>query len=180
MKKQLLLTIIILIIGFSSLIAVYQNNLRKKNIFGAEKIARINKKDLIFPANSEFKYYTELESSIDSTEERPWDGIVAHYHFNQDGLNDRFDYDTLKKKDTYRIITLGDSFTFGHYVDTASNWTELLEILLNENPICTNKYKFEVINLGNRGFDIPYIVKRYNDKGLKYHPNLIIWLESGS
>jgi hypothetical protein len=45
---------------------------------------------------------------------------------------------------------------------------------------CQKIKKFEVINLGMRGFDIPYIVKRYNDFGLKYHPNMIIWFESGS
>ena len=56
-----------------------------------------------------------------------------------------------KNKDTFRIITLGDSFTFGMYINTKDNWTELLEDKLNSDMGCKNISMFEVINLGVGG-----------------------------
>lgn len=94
---------------------------------------------------------------------------------NSDGLNERFNYSIDKNKETYRIITLGNSFTYGIYVSTADNWVELLEDKLNNNPPCGNIKKYEVINLGVPGYDTQYTYMRYVSKGKKYNPDLIIW-----
>lgn len=180
-KHKYTITALGILLVISTIIYVYVHKKSQENrVLGIMRVARINKDQLIFPKDSEFKYYSELQSLTEATDQRLWDGTIAKYHFNQDGLHDRFDYSTIKKDDSFRILTLGDSFTFGHYVDTLNNWTEILEDRLNNAQICSYKTLFEVINLGMRGFDVPYIVKRYNDKGLKYHPDLIIWFESGS
>ncbi len=100
----------------------------------------------------------------------------ATYTINEDALNERKNYNLLKPQKTFRIITLGDSFTFGLYVDTKDNWTELLEDMLNKRMKCGNIDKFEVINLGIWGYDIQYSVERYKLRGKKYNPDLIIWL----
>lgn len=96
----------------------------------------------------------------------------ATYDINQQGLHDLYDYDEKKRSDVRRIITLGDSFTFGLYIDTADNWTEQLEQLLNQ----TTCGKYEVINLGVYGYDFRYAYERYFQLGQKYDPDLVIWL----
>lgn len=156
-------------------IQIYKST-RRSNIY----ISQIDKHTIYFPKNTAFKYYYLNTPSTTIIDHRPWDATDAKYTINEDGLNERYSYDTFKQKDTIRIITLGDSFTFGHYVDTKDNWTEILEDLLKKNAPCQGISNIEVINLGERGFDIPYSTKKYNDIGLKYHPDVIIWLESGT
>lgn len=180
MKKIIIFISALIIILIVFLVYRIYINISGKNTSTTAIIAPLEMGDFIFPVNSDFKYYDTLKPSISSKEERFWDHTFAHYTFNQDGLNERYNYNTFKPEGVFRIVVLGDSFTFGHFVDTEDNWTERLEDLLNENNSCQKIKKFEVINLGMRGFDIPYIVKRYNDFGLKYHPNMIIWFESGS
>ncbi len=142
----------------------------------ARKVAKIDKDSLIFP-EEEYTYYFELEPNITIKDHPEWLADEAVYTYNQDGLNERRDYETTKPHNTFRIIALGDSFTYGHYVDTRDSWPEKLELYLNTK--FETDLSFEVINLGMPGFDIPYIVKRYQNKGAKYKPDLVLWFESG-
>lgn len=95
-------------------------------------------------------------------------------------MNERFNYSIEKPKGTYRIITLGDSFTYGLNVNTEDNWTERLENVLNTDLKCKNIDKFEIINLGVEGYDIEYSVERFRLKGKKYNPDLVLWLLGGN
>jgi hypothetical protein len=74
----------------------------------------------------------------------------------------------------YRIITIGDSFTYGMNVDTGRSWPDELEGMLNRGPVCTG-IRYEVINLGVAGYDIEYSVERLLRRGLAYKPDLVIW-----
>jgi lysophospholipase L1-like esterase len=138
-----------------------------------------DKKSMVSIPNSDFKYYFGLEPSKINVETRYWSNVDVFQTINSDGLNERRDYSVEKPKNTYRIIVLGDSVTYGVFVDTKSNWTEVLEDQLNTKT-CLDHAKYEVINLGVSGFDMPYTIKRYIDIGKKYNPDLIIWYESGS
>jgi lysophospholipase L1-like esterase len=71
---------------------------------------------------------------------------------------------------------LGDSFTFGDHVNTNDSWPEQVEDLLNNNPPCKKYNKYEVLNLGLRGFDIQDEIERYRIRGSKYNPDLVLWL----
>jgi len=106
----------------------------------------------------------------------PWLGYTPAYTINSDTLNDGSEYQIQKPKDTYRIMTLGDSFTFGFYVNTYDSYPETLERLLNEQP-CNNK--FEVLNLGLPGYDIRQSLERFKRRGSKYNPDLVIWFLVG-
>ena len=128
------------------------------------------------------------ENSIEIWRYKPYEKVTDHpywleqevvYHINEDGLNDLNDYSIEKDDDTFRIIALGDSFTFGYFVNTKDNWTEVLETELNKNLPCNYK-KLEIINLGMAGFDIQQIVAMYKKVGKKYNPDLIIWFESSA
>lgn len=160
--------------------SIYYHRIRANPKNNRTYISHIDKNSIVFPASSKFNFFSVEKPSITINDLRIWDKTTAFYSINDDSLNERFSYDTFKSEGIFRIITLGDSFTFGHFVDTSDNWTEVFEDLLNNNISCKNISKFEVINMGKRGFDIPYITKMYNDYGLKYHPDLIIWFESGS
>lgn len=161
-------------------VKIYRVAKYKQKVLGETIVNPINKDFLIFPKESEFKHYHLLEPNQVEEEQPEWLPEKARYAFNADGLNERFDYPVEKEANTFRILTLGDSFTFGHYVNTQDNWPEQLETFFQNRQLCDRPMKFEVINLGMRGFDIPYLVKRYKEVGHKYQPDLIIWFEIGT
>jgi len=140
----------------------------------------MDKKDLVFPPIADLKYYYGLKPDTTKEEKPDWLPYKAVYHYNADGLNDWANHAVEKEKGVFRIITLGDSFTYGFLVNTNDSWPKQFENLLNKNKKNCSINKFEVINLGAPGYDIQYIVERYKEKGIKYNPDLVIWFESGS
>lgn len=118
-------------------------------------------------------FYEPKPNSIDDA--NTWNPNKATYNINADTLNERFNYSIQKSKDIYRIITLGDSFTYGLYVNTKDNWTERLEDNFNKNLLCKKINRFEVINLGVHGYDLQYSLERYKMRGIKYNPDLVLW-----
>ncbi|OHA48525.1 MAG: hypothetical protein A2991_02540 [Candidatus Terrybacteria bacterium RIFCSPLOWO2_01_FULL_58_14] len=113
--------------------------------------------------------------------EEPWgweDNDATPYRINADTLNDRFDYLPDKPADTFRIIALGDSFTYGLFVPTAESWPERFEDLLSEQSACPGGARYEVLNFGVPGYDIAYSVERFLLRGKKYDPDLVLFLLS--
>ncbi len=106
-------------------------------------------------------------------------GSQIVYSINNDGLNQKSNYSVKKPDKVYRIVTIGDSFTFGDNVSTGDNYPSQLEDILNKQCISKDVNKFQVINLGVPGYDIRYAVERYKIKGRKYDPNLILWFIIG-
>ncbi len=125
--------------------------------------------------NERLRNYYTLPSGTTKEERVAWLSQPVSYSFNKDRLHDRYDYTPDKPANTYRIITLGDSFVYGMWVNTSQNFSELLEDKLQSAPLCKNNLKFEVINLGVPGFDLIYALERYKDLGAKYNPDLVIW-----
>jgi len=139
----------------------------------------ISKSNIVFEAGGDLEYFYEPEANK----------TIANKHFqqdlfpyeslntiNSDSLHERFEYSIEKPKETYRIISLGDSFAFGLYLDTKDNYSEILEDMLNNKLKCKNISKFEVINLGVGGYEIDYAVERFKRRGQKYSPDLVLWL----
>lgn len=171
-KKYLLISILIFI--ESSIIVSILYNLLQNHI--AIYTAPIDKKTLIFSPESPIKnFYEPKENTIIIN--RPKYFTLPYspsYTINKDSLNERYNYTIQKPKDTIRIITLGDSYTFGYFVNTKDNWTEQLEEMLQTN--CNNHEKYEVINLAERGYDISYSVERFRKRGIKYNADIVLWL----
>lgn len=133
-------------------------------------------------SESELKYFYMPEPSwveFHDKSDVPWLEKKVFYNHNAEGMHDSKNYKVEKESDTFRIIALGDSYTFGQFVSTPDNWTEVAEALLNEHPIC-GAQKVEILNLGVYGYDVDYIAMRYKLLGEKYKPDLIAWFESGS
>lgn len=139
-------------------------------------VISIDENDLIFNKTSGLKYFYEFSPNIILKKKPGWLKKEVKYNINSDSLNERYDYPVEKPVDVFRILTLGDSFTFGEYVNTSENYPEQLEDKLNTEIKCNNISKFEVINLGVGGYDIKYAVERFRLRGKKYDPDVIIWL----
>lgn len=93
---------------------------------------------------------------------------------NSDGLRDR-EHSIIKPQNTYRIVVLGDSMTFGWGVNQEETWWKFLEERLNNDKDFRNKYKnYEVINLGVWMYTYDQQLLRLEEKGLKYQPDLVI------
>lgn len=182
-KRYRALTVAVTVIEMGICVALGMYIYQKKYtaaVLGVISVVPLRKEYLIFPPDAPLKHYYEPKPDTTEEESPPWLGYTATYTINNDSLNERYEYTVDKPNNVYRIIALGDSFTFGHYVNTFDNWPEQLEDMLNANPPCQDNRRYEVINLGERGYDVQYIAYRYENRGKKYQPDLIIWHESGS
>ena len=165
----LLICVQIVVITFLFFQIQYKSN----NTLGVS-VNTIDSKTIKKTPRGGLKYFYEPKANtIEKVNE--WGPNKGTYTINNDSLNERFNYSENKDKNTFRIITLGASYTYGLYVDTKNNWTEILEDILNSSGC--NK-KIEVINLGVHGYDPTYEVERYKIRGIKYNPDLIIWFLS--
>ncbi len=128
-----------------------------------------------------YRYYQApiTKGKEESSKNNPYQAI---YTLNNEGFNDRFDYSVKKPKDVFRILVIGDSHAFGFLVDTKNNWVEKLEDKINfqiSNKNLQKKYKkVEIINLAYHSFDLAYQVERFRRQGLKYQPDLVIWMNN--
>ena len=97
-------------------------------------------------------------------------GIFANTSFktttthNNEGFRD-YNHDKKNTQNKFRIITLGDSFTWGHGVENDEIYMKVLE-----------KYDaiIETINMGGSGGDPPTALKAYMSRGLKYEHNVVL------
>lgn len=135
-------------------------------------ISPIPKKYITHP-QSDLNYYYEFVPNSKISDKQDWLNYTPVYTINSDGLNETTEYNVKKDQQTVRIVTLGDSHTFGYLVSTPNSYPKQLEKLLNSKN-CNNQ-KFEVINLGMPGYDIEYSVERFKNKGQKYNPDIVLW-----
>jgi len=87
-------------------------------------------------------------------------------HINADGLRDR-DHNVAHGKE-YRIVLLGDSFTFGWGVSEPETFKARLETALNQ------RYPTEIINLGTGNYNSDQELNLFLEKGLKYAPDKVV------
>lgn len=182
-KKLFLLLLVVAEIGLGSifLIKYFNHQQTQRQILGLAKIAKIDETKVIKNIDEELEHYWEYSPNELVADDPSWLENPIRYTINSDGLNDSQDYEVTKPNNTFRIIALGDSFTFGHYVETKDNWSEVLErMLADRSPSCGENLRFEVLNLGMPGFDVQELVRRYRRVGQKYNPDLVVWFESGS
>ncbi len=155
-------------------LAIKIKKLHENDVKGIQYVTKIDKNNLIFD-DSELKHFYEPKPNSDVIWNPDWLGYTVTNYINQDSLNEIRDYSVQKSKDTYRIITLGDSHTYGLYVEPSENYPSVLENLLSSKLHCNNYKQFEVINLGVPAYDVAYVVQRFIKRGLKYNPDITIW-----
>lgn len=91
---------------------------------------------------------------------------------NSLGFRDDSETDIEKPEGTYRIITLGESSTYGWGVSSKDTYSKLLEKRLNES--FSSPLTFEVINAGVPGYTAYQGVLLLKHKLLELRPDLII------
>jgi hypothetical protein len=100
---------------------------------------------------------------------KPPDTIFGRveYSHNSKGLRDE-EYPYEKPDGAYRILVLGDSFTYGLHVKQSETFADRLETALKEQG------SFEVINAGVIGYNLTQEVLFYEVEGYKYQPDLVM------
>lgn len=140
----------------------------------------LNKSSLTVSQDGELKHFYEPKADITEEVDLSWLGeeykYKVYYDINSDTLNQHKLVEVEKPAETFRIVTLGDSFTFGVNVNTQDNYPSVLESILNTECSSVN---FQVLNLGVSGYDFHYAAHRLKERGLKYNPDLVVWLLIG-
>jgi len=84
---------------------------------------------------------------------------------NSKGIRGNLEYDYKRQPGRLRIMTLGDSFTFGDEIsDDETYSTDLAAILPNT----------EVLNLGVSGYGHDQMLLYLQEEGIKYRPDVVI------
>lgn len=144
-------------------------------VLGTVSVSPLNRDDLTFTNEKNLTYFYEPKPNNTIEDSPDWLPDKVTHTINSDSLNERFEYSPEKPPGIFRIITLGDSHTYGAFVETKESYPEQLEDILNEKLACKAITKFEVINLGFGGYDIEYALERFKTRGKKYHPDLVFW-----
>lgn len=92
---------------------------------------------------------------------------------NEDGFRDR-EYPIEKPKDSFRILMLGDSLTFGWGVEVDDCFSNIIERRLNENLAGKSVRQVEVINTGIGNFNTVQEVNFYLTRGRQWQPDLVV------
>lgn len=92
-------------------------------------------------------------------------------HVNSKGTRGK-EFEEKKTAGVYRILSLGDSRTFGWGLSEAETYSGLLESLLQDH--FGDKLKVEVINAGVNAWSYGQIYVYLRDVGMRYNPDLVI------
>jgi len=98
-----------------------------------------------------------------------WQREIA---INSLGFRDDMEIDIEKPEGTFRIITLGESSTFGWGVSSKDTYSKLFEKRLNES--FSNPLTFQVINAGVPGYTAYQGVLLLKHKLIELSPDLIV------
>lgn len=88
---------------------------------------------------------------------------------NSKGLRD-YEYSYLKKDGIFRVLVLGDSFTYSYGIKNLDDiYTKIAARELKKRS-----YNVEIINMGVGGFNTHQEVEWFKMEGEKYNPDLVI------
>ncbi|MFQ5697534.1 MAG: SGNH/GDSL hydrolase family protein [Myxococcota bacterium] len=105
-----------------------------------------------------------------------WQGnsFGTHVEINSHGLrNPEIGY--ARTPGTYRILALGDSWTFGYRMEAPDAWPRQLERILNRDVRQRgDPTRFEVVNTGAVGYSTEQEAALLRVEGYKYHPDMVV------
>ncbi|MDH3975866.1 MAG: SGNH/GDSL hydrolase family protein [Deltaproteobacteria bacterium] len=102
----------------------------------------------------------------------------AGYRHSYDWRDRTEGYSFEKGRDVYRILSVGDSVTYGQGVSREETFSKLIEEQLNKSLQGRNNKKnrkYEVVNIGWPGLNTADEYKKFISVGVNYKPDLIIW-----
>lgn len=92
-------------------------------------------------------------------------------HINSQGTRGR-EFQVVKPANTLRILSLGDSRTFGWGLSETQTYSGVLEKLLQDH--FGARRKVEVINAGVNAWSFPQMTAYFREYGLKFSPDYVI------
>ena len=98
---------------------------------------------------------------------------TTNYVCNDRGFRDR-DYAIPRPDNTFRIVALGDSCTWGQGVHLDDTYSKVLEQRLNDEVSANNSTKYEVINAGRCGYSTREERLCLEQEASLYDPQLVI------
>lgn len=99
------------------------------------------------------------------------DGVTVHTN----SFGDRGDECPVDKPaGTFRIVGLGDSYTFGSGVRFEDTYLHVLETLLNQATGSDTLRHYQALNLGVEGYNTVQELASLREAGLRFHPDLIL------
>jgi len=101
-----------------------------------------------------------------------WVQNNIHFNINKHGMRD-YDYNYEKDENTFRILILGDSVSFGYGINLNEIYGKQLEGKLRKYS--DDDLKFEVIMLSLSGINTEQEVRLLESEGLMYDPDLIVF-----
>src|SRR5262249_33518898 len=96
---------------------------------------------------------------------------AIHIRINAAGQRDDRNLPTEKSSGVFRVVVLGDSFTFGGKVPLEQTFSPSLERALGA---LEPSRRFEVVNLAVPGYNTEQEMLGLKEVGLGYHPDLVI------
>jgi len=118
----------------------------------------------------------ELKPDLDLIERGPIVKLKpVRVKTNSNGLREDEEHEFEKDRGTYRIAVVGDSLTFGMFIEQNETFGHRLELLLNEN---VRNRKFETLNFGVPGYNTNQELEVIQNKALAYDPDMILLLFS--
>jgi len=121
-------------------------------------------------SNLESPYYIEDPLLMWSLKPNYKGTFLKYLKINSQGYRDRL-YKIEKDSNTFRILALGDSSTFGHRMPNSEIYHSLLEEKLNKEY--GGKINFEVINAGAEGYTSYQGLNIYKYKFAEYKPDIV-------
>lgn len=97
-------------------------------------------------------------------------GKEVSVKINVGGLRDDMDHSYAKPEGKFRILVLGDSFSFGNGVTFEESYFSYLRQEIKDG----DRQDIGIINLGVPGYDIHNEVIYYLDEGFRYDPDVIL------
>lgn len=92
-------------------------------------------------------------------------------YINSYGFRDK-EFSKEKDINTFRILVIGDSISFGWGLKIEDTYPKQLEQMLNVQPPCNMNY--EVLNLSVGGYNALQEAELLKTKALQFYPNLVI------
>jgi len=90
---------------------------------------------------------------------------------NSQGFRDYRDFTEEKPTGVYRIMCIGDSSTFGLFVNQEESYPAQLQTLLNQRQ---SEWHYNVINAGCAGYSSFNALRALERYGPQYHPDVVI------
>src|SRR5439155_3552527 len=96
-------------------------------------------------------------------------------HINSHGTRGP-EFQSQKPANTFRILSLGDSRTFGWGLSESETYSDQLRRLL-QNKVGPGR-KIEVLNAGVNAWSYPQMLVYFRDTAINYHPDVVLLAEA--